>query len=85
MSLVRPQTWTLFEGELNTHESWQRQQQQQYNNYALFALITKRHIYIASDKNYSNLRNTHALSRARRIKEPCGFRVTPLPFSCKTK
>ena len=58
--------------------------QQQYNN-ALFALTTKGHIYIASDKNYSNLRNTYALSRTRTIKEPCGFRVTPLPFSCKTK
>ena len=53
------------------------------NNNALFALITKGHIYIASDKNYSNLRNTYALSRARRIlkriiKEPCGFPVIPL-------
>ena len=48
------------------------------NNKALFALTTKRHIYIASDKNYSNLRNTYALSRARRIKESCGFRVIPL-------
>ena len=55
------------------------------NNNALFALTTKGHIYIASDKNYSYLRNTYALSRARRIKEPCGFRVIPLPFSCKTK
>ena len=37
------------------------------NNNALFALITKGHIYIASDKNYSNLRNTYALSRARTV------------------
>ena len=56
------------------------------NNNALFALTTKGHIYIASDKNYSNLRNTYALSRARRIKEPCGFRAKKNKIKgCKEK
>ena len=39
----------------------------------LLEITTKGNNYIASDKNYSNLRNMYALSRARRIiiKVPC--------------